>query len=80
LDYVPGLGIQQAKDVFNLGLLQRQMMLLHSGRTVFVAGTFAACIGDLRAAMRRAGAAKYEGVFETVPPASEPASDESVSN
>jgi hypothetical protein len=55
MKYVPGLGIQEANDILNLGLLQKQMMLLHSGIGAFLAGAIAACIGDLRVSMRRAG-------------------------
>ena|SRR6476661_4128448 len=70
--YLPTLGYQMATDTYNLGLLQRQMMLLQSGLALFVAGTVAACVGDLRAGMRRAGTVKYEGVFETEPPMDTP--------
>ena len=48
------------------------MMLLHSGLFLFLAGTVAACVGDLRAGMRRAGTLKYDGIFETEPPADTP--------
>ena len=66
--YLAGLGYQDAKDTYNLGLLQQQIMMLHSGIALFVAGTVAACVGDLRVAMRRAGSARYDGFLETDDP------------
>jgi hypothetical protein len=68
--YLAGLGYQDAKDTYNLGLLQQQMMVLHSGIGLFIAGTIAACVGGLKSAMREAGTAKYAdilpgGVFES---------------
>lgn len=46
--YLSGLGYQEARDTYNLGLLQQQMMMLQSGIALFIAGTIAACVGDLR--------------------------------
>jgi hypothetical protein len=64
INYLPGIGLQEPKDVVNLGLMQQQMMLLQAGLAMFVAGTVTACIGDLKNAMRDAGTAKYVGFFE----------------
>lgn len=66
MNYIPGVGLQEAKDVYNLGLLQEQMMLLQSGLACFVSGFFAVCIGQLRNDMRRAGTAKYDSGFGLV--------------
>jgi hypothetical protein len=68
MSYVPGVGIEEAKDVVNLGLLQNQMIRLQTGLALFIAGTVTACLGDIRSAMRRAGTAKYDGIFETEAP------------
>ena len=59
MNYVEGLGLQEAKDVLNLGLLQRQMMMLEAGLAAIIAGTIAVCVGELRDAMVRAGTAKF---------------------
>lgn len=64
MDYVPGLGIQEAKDVLNIGLLQRQMMLLEAGLASIIAGTVAVCVGELRDAMVRGGTAKFAPPLE----------------
>jgi len=65
--YVAGI-TQEATDTYNLGLLQQQMMLLHAGLTFLLAGTIAACIAQLRYAMRAAGTAHFIGIWETEAP------------
>jgi hypothetical protein len=67
-NYMAGIGYQAPTDTYNLGLLQRQMMLLQAGLALFIAGTISACIGEVRAAMRRAGTAKYLGYWESDAP------------
>ncbi|WP_407828109.1 hypothetical protein [Sphingomonas sp.] len=70
--YLAETGYRAASDVYNLGLLQRQIMMLQSGLALFISGTVAACLGDLRAGMRRAGTVKFIGVFEAEAPADVP--------
>jgi hypothetical protein len=70
---------QAPTDTYNLGLLQQQMMLLHCGLCLFLAGVVAACVGDVRAGMRRAGTLRYDGLFETEPPADTLSSEQVVS-
>ena len=68
MNYVPGLGLQEAKDVLNIGLMQKQMILIHIGLASFISGVIVTCFGDLKVAMRRARTAKYIGVWETEDP------------
>ena len=69
MDYVPGLGLQEARDTLNLGLLQTQMMLLECGLAAIIAGTIATCFGELKDAMLRAGSAKDPPPIEYEPKA-----------
>jgi hypothetical protein len=59
MKYIPGIGVQEASDTFNIGLMQRQMMLLESGLAAIITGTIAVCIARLRDAMSEAGTAKF---------------------
>lgn len=59
MEYVPGVGLQEAKDVLNIGLLQTQLMLVQCGLAAIVAGTVAVCVGELIEALVRGESAKH---------------------
>lgn len=56
--YISGIGLTEAKDTYNLGLQQMQMMLLHASLAFLITGTLLCCFGELISSMRRAGTAQ----------------------
>ena len=65
MEYIAGVGLQEPKDVLNIGLLQNQMMLFQAGLAAFLSGTVSVCVAELRDAMCEAGTAKYSSLFDT---------------
>ena len=55
-------GYQEPSDVLNIGLLQSQLMFLHMGIALFLAGLLGIYVAALRDSMIRAGTAKAEAI------------------
>ena len=68
-------GSQEASEILNIGLLQNQVMVLHTGSAFFLAGVVGLCFAALRDSMSLAGPAeaktKEPGNWISLSPTSE---------